>query len=103
MITTRTINRRSHQAREILERAESIRVFTETNGFSGEPMSDQCLDPVQWHKRLNTAKLVYTTPQGYLKGLLEVFSFAKLYHDGGDSYRLRVHGNEWYEFEAEIS
>lgn len=90
----KTIPRNSKRAREVLEKAQGVKVYSLANYFNGEPLVADPIDPVAWSK----GELVPTTPSAYLRGLLSVYGFAKL-QDGGDgTFTLRVHSNMWYTF-----
>ncbi len=89
-----TVRRNTKFAARILAKAHDVRCFNLQNGFTCTPMTEK---PAYYR----AGELHPTTPGGYLKALLEMFSFSKLYSFGNGNFRLTVTSNEWYEFRAE--
>lgn len=72
---TITIRRNTKAHAQAFEAAKTVRVYSLSNGFSGEPVTGEISSYDREQGRLSQRK-----------------------HDG--SYILRVHGNLWYEWAA---
>lgn len=74
------IAKTSRRAREVLSRAQEVRVYSLGNYFCGEPSS------------------VVAARRD-----LETFPFAKLLDNGDGSFTVHVHSNLWYELKLEVA
>ena len=87
------IRRNSKEIPEIFARAKNVRVYSQTNHFSGRPLADDPIDPEAWPKEVK-----HTTPQDFLAKEFMMFKFSRLVKNDV-TYTLRIHSNLWYEFE----
>lgn len=96
-----TIRRGTKKAKEVISNAHNIMGYSLANNFAGNPLTDK---PVVWGGPVLNGRfteLVPVTQQQWLQHELDTLPFARLTWDGDiKRYRLEVHSNLWYEFEA---
>lgn len=98
-----TIPKNSRRAKEVLAQARNIRVYSLSNCFHAQPITEK---PCVWGGPLLNDRYTELIPvsQGeFLAHELNGMKSTRLSHDGNDSYSIHVHDNLWYEFESETS
>lgn len=97
-----TIPKNTKRAEAILAHAANIKVFSLSNGFSGQPLAEQ---PVIWGGELvnhQFTKLVPVSEAEFLAHELEGRGPKMVERENG-RYCIRVHSNLWYEFTSKVS
>jgi hypothetical protein len=94
-----TVSKNTNRAKKAIANAHDIRVYSLSNNFSGQPLSD---DPVVWGGPVVDncfTELIHVKPAEFLKKELETYH-AKLSVSECGRYTLQIHSNLWYEFAA---